>query len=156
MTTCSVATIRAMIAAFDLGGLDCVDKLGTKVRSISDGVTKYSASVPELDYFIVFDKTDGGKDVSFIFDKCEISSADVEKEFGALVAHYNFRENYSELKISISSAMVEDLYFIKDNKFEIKGPGQLLETTPQGKATYHAGLEFNGFCLRLRPGRAVA
>lgn len=147
----SPTVIRATISAFDRDGINCIDKLGTKLKSISPRVTKYSTIIRELDYFIVFAKVRGGTEISFVGDGCAISLAEVEKEFGWFEVHYNFGENYSEFTFHISSAIIADLYFVKDNKFEAHEPGGFIETTPQGQATNHADLAFNAFCLRLRP-----
>ena len=112
---------------------------------------RYWKDVHGLNYRAVFESTDSGKDISFACGACQIILADVEKEFGAVVVRYNFRENYSKFTINISSARVQELYFVKDNRFDIGVLGQVVETTPQGEATYHAGLVFSEFCLRLRP-----
>ena len=150
MKKCPLSVIKSVVAALDVDGLGAINKLGVKIKTISPTATKYEANIPDVDYFIFFELSNGGGEISFVCDQCGFAMEDIEKEFGAFEINYNFRENYSEFKIHISSVSVADLYFIKDNKFQIPVPGQIIETTPQGKSTYHSSLEFNGFCLRLR------
>ncbi|HEY8026706.1 MAG TPA: hypothetical protein VIF60_19360 [Burkholderiaceae bacterium] len=149
MRKCSANIIKSIIAGFDKGGINYIESLGIKTETISQGVSKFISSDPNIQHFILFEIEGAYTELSFLFADCALMFSDVEDEFGKFDVHYNFRDNFSEFKANISSVAVADLYFVKDNKFEISADRRVIETDPYGKGASYSALEFTGFCLRL-------
>lgn len=145
----SVDHIKSIINSFEEKGLEYINDLGTKASVISDGVTKYTANDPNIEYFIVFESQNSYTEISFFFDACVLEYFQVQNEFGVFQIHYNFRENYSEFKIPLSTMKVPEIFFIKDNRYELVGDYKFIESDPKGKKEEHLGLTFEGFCLRI-------
>lgn len=144
------SAIKSIISKFDREGALCITSIGKISSIISDGVSKYLANDPHIAHFILFETTDSNAEVSFVCNECEVYIEDIESNFGKVELHYNFRDNLSEFKVHIPSTTVTELYFIKDNRYEIISKNQFIETTPQGKSIHHSALRFNGFCLRIK------
>ncbi len=145
----SVDQIKSIINSFEEKGLECINTLGTKNSVISDGVTRYTANDPNIKHFIVFEAQDSKTEISFYFDGCALEYSQVKGAFGPFQIHYNFRENYSELKIALSSINVSEIFFIKDNRYELVEDNKFIEIDPRGRKKEHSVLTFEGFCLRL-------
>jgi len=145
----SVDQIKSIINYFEEKGLDSINALGTKTSIISNGVTKYTANDPNIGHFIVFEAQKSKTEISFFFNACILENPIVKATFGSFQLHYNFRENYSEFKIPLSSINVSEIFFIKDNKYEVIEENKFIEINPQGKKRVHSVLTFEGFCLRL-------
>jgi delta-aminolevulinic acid dehydratase/porphobilinogen synthase len=145
----SVSEIKSIINSFEEKGLKYIDVLGTKTGAISEGVTRYTAHDPNIKQFIVFEMKNSKKEISFLFDNCILNYTDVKNAFGLFEVNYNFRENYSEFKINLSSNNVVDIYFIKDNRYEMVEENIFIESDPKGRKTEHSILTFEGFCLRV-------
>lgn len=145
----SVGQIKSIFNSFEEKGLECIDTLGTKTSVISDGVTKYTANDPNIKHFIVFESQDSNTEISFFFDACALEYSLVEGAFELFQIHYNFRENHTEFKIPLSSINVYEIFFIKDNRFEVVEENEFFEIDPQGRKKEHSVLTFEGFCLRL-------
>lgn len=149
MTISSVDLMKSIVLIFNEYGLAGVNRLGQKMEVLSKGVSKFSTKNQNIAYFILFERAQG-VEISFLGANCQFHVSDIEKEFGKLQVNYNFRENYSEFKTSPLPGLVNEIFFIKDNKWEFSSDGQIVETTPYGKSITHSDSCFDGFCLRLR------
>ncbi len=149
MKKCSLNQVKSIINSFEEKGLKYIDTLGSKSTIISDGVVKYSTYESNIKHFIVFDNKNMKKEISFYFDGCALNYSDIKNELGQLEVHYNFRENYSEFKINLPSSSVPEIYFIKNNRYEVVGENKFIEVDPQGRKIDISMLVFEGFCLRV-------
>lgn len=141
--------IKSVISLFNEKGIAGIHDLGNQTEVLANGASKFSANDERILHFLVFRIDENSYEICFLGSRCEFCIDDIEREFGRLQLHYNFRENYSEFKFGMPGAVYE-IFFIKDNKFEVTPDGGYAEKDPQGRAVYHNKLCFEGFCLRLR------
>ena len=149
MNSRSIDLIEKTLLLIEKGGDDFVDKIGEFKEKISDGVLKYNSIDKEITHFLVFEKDGKVDELSFYCKDMAFPLKEVEAMFGAPRQGYNFRENYTQFTFSRKSKVINDIYFIKDNKFEFNDDGSIFEITPRGKKSNHSEVAFNAFCLKV-------
>jgi hypothetical protein len=129
--------------------INLIDSLGSYEEILSDGVLKYSASDSRVTHFLVFKDEQIVKEISFYCENENFSLSNIKKLFGPGRSGYNFRENYTQFTFDLDAKKIDQLFFIKDNKFEFVSENKVIEKDPRGKSKEHKEILFSGFCLKL-------
>lgn len=149
MTTIEV--INDVIEIIESNGIGFIGKLGVFEKEISDGVNKYASTDSRVTHFIVFINKQALTDASFYCNESKFMLKELESTYGPFKAGYNFRENYTQLTFPIDKKQfIESIYFIKDNKLEIRPDSRAEETTPKGNKTIHDDISFDAFCIKFK------
>jgi len=150
MNSTAVKLIERILNGLNKHETNNINMLGEVAKNITKDVIKYNAHDKNITHFIVFQREGSIYKITFYCESLSFSLKEIEKVFGVYENNYNFRENYSEFKFRLNSNIISELFFIKDNRFEIKDAGNILEITPKGNETKYEDLKFNGFCFRWK------
>lgn len=150
MMSTEIRLIERIIDELNEYGTKYINMFGEVVEHISKDIIKYTTHDNKITHFMVFQESSSVYEISFYCESLSFSLGEVEQVFGLYENNYNFRENYSEFKFKLNSNEISELFFIKDNKFEVNGVKNIIEITPKGSKTKHENLIFNGFCFRFK------
>ena len=149
MTSNNIDLIKDVIAFIEKNNTDFAKKLGVFKEKISDGVFKYGAYNARITHFLVFEKDKKVCEVSFYCENLIFSLQELEAIFGVSRKGYNFRENYTQFSFPQNLSFINELFFIKDNRFEFENDGRITEIDPRGGKTSHKDIGFNAFCFNF-------
>lgn len=148
-----IRLIERIIDELNKYGTKYISVFGEVAEHISEDIIKYTAHDNKITHFMVFQENSSVYEISFYCESLSFSLEELKQVFGLYENNYNFRENYSEFKFKfkfkLNSNEISELFFIKDNKFEVNGFENIIEITPKGNKTNHENLTFNGFCFRF-------
>lgn len=147
--TKSLDVVKLVIDSIESNGVESANVIGKEIEIISNNIIKYSCGIDGVSYITAFLSGRKIKKLTFIFDNQLLSESELKRNFNSSSIGYNFRENYTEFKFMSEWEVIDKVFFIEENKFEVASGG-FVETTPFGDKKIHSDIDFDCFCIRLK------
>jgi hypothetical protein len=145
--TPALTAITQTINNLESGGSDYYSRLAIKTEIINDSATKLFVQDEAIEYIVRF--SGASAELSFVCSEC-FSLNELMSRMGGGAFNYNFRENFTEIKIPLSGSVVAELYLIRNSKLEEASGGGFIERGVRGGIDSLDDIAFNAFFLRVR------
>lgn len=139
--------ILEIISSIETSPRFMVSDIGSVFERVSNGVYKLRPYNQVAKHILVNETSFPIIELNYFFGEADFSLSELMTSLGNPEIHYNFRDNYTEFKFSVSLKRIKKIYLIKENKIEFSKSGVLKEKTPRGEEKLLPELRFNLICV---------